>query len=309
MAIDFEEKEGPKTTLATCSQHGLRYDPANTWGCVLCRTNQKKRISGYVVTAVVLLVAGGIYYLLPIIHPKDEPQMSAMVSVGDSGDDDSESVEASAYECRLNLSKEVEKCIAKIDPSGTNVRMDKEFCLNVLKDPQTQCGDDFIPQDYLKEPLYKVSQMPDWTAVRAVMEQSQVQIEECVGGRSYRFSARVMINSQNGHVDDVTLSLFGLNTTQRFCLYKYFESLIFPVQSVSQYTFVTRIDSELLAKNRPEETDEHSEEFKKFVEQKRNAKLEESKRAEIMKQRSEFDKRFQTGVNPEDAPAPAEENE
>lgn len=298
MAIDFEEEEEPKTTLATCSQHNLKYDPNFFWGCVLCRTSQKKRISGYLVVGIVFLIAAAVYYLRPVIYPNGNSQSAAVVSVGDSSRSDSDTPEKSAYACRLALSRQIEECIIKIDPSGENARMDREFCLDILTEANNKCKGNFTPQNYLNEPLYNVNELPLWSSIRDVIEQNQQKIEECMDGDSYRFATRVEVNPTTGKVQNTTLSLFGIDTSQRFCLYRFLETLTFPTGVGKPYTFVTRIDSKLLLQNRPKETDDRSAEFKKFVEEHRKAKLEAERRAEIMKQRDAFDRNFKNGMNP-----------
>lgn len=296
MAIDFEEEEEPKIKLAICSQHNLKYDPEVTWGCVLCRTNRKKRKSAYWVVLGILAVAIGIYFLLPVIRPQTtEPTLSAMVSVGDFSTDDA-LPEDPHVTCLLELSKKIEKCIARASSDSPNERMDKEFCLDLLHAEDENCNGALMVQDYLSEPLYNVHRMPDWKKIRETLELKQGGIEKCVGSTDYDFVVRVMVARKTGVPTDVTVSLSGLNTSQRFCLYQFFKSMEFPKGKSKDYAFVTKVQSTLLAQNKPVEDNSRSKEFRKFVEQQRNAELNEERHAEIMKRRQEFDKKFKSGM-------------
>ncbi|MBN2715372.1 MAG: hypothetical protein JXX14_05925 [Deltaproteobacteria bacterium] len=298
MAIDFDEELEPKVALAICSQHNLKYDPEITWGCVLCRASRKKRISGYWVVAAILAVAAGIYLLLPVIRPDTHPTLSSMVTVGERSTDEVSEADA-RLACVLQLSRNIEECIAKIDPANANARMDKEFCLNPLQEANDSCPIENFGQDYLREPLYNISKIPDWLKVRKVLEENQEAIEKCMDGSAYDFAVRVSVAKATGRSEDITLSLFGLDTSQRFCLYEFFESLQFPAVRAKPYTFVTHVQSGLLALNRPQKGDEKGETFKKFVEEQRNAQLTEKRNAEIMQRRREFDKKFQSDMKKE----------
>ena len=297
MAIDFEEEEEPKITLAICTQHNLKYDPEITWGCVLCRSNRKKRISGYWVVAVILALAAGIYFLLPVIHPTTEPTLSAMVSVGERSTDE-KAGNTTEMSCLLKLSTAIEECMAKVDDASPNARMDKEFCLNSLQTAVDDCPQTDIAQNYVAAPLYKVNRMPEWESVKASLERRQQEIEECVGGPDYNFAVRIATKDGASQPSDVTLSLFGLETSARLCLYKFFQSLNFPQSGADGYTFVTQVESRLLAMHRPMDNKANqSAEFKKFVEQQRNATLTEERHAEIMKRRQEFDQKFKADMD------------
>ena len=296
MAIDFEEEEEPKLTLAICSQHNLKYDPEVTWGCVLCRSSRKKRVSGYWVVLGIFAVALGIYLLLPVIRPTQEPALSAMVTVSDRSTDSEANMDP-AVSCLLKVSNGVEECIAKAEKSSSNARLDKEFCLDKLRAENSGCTEEQLAQDYLAAPLYKINRIPDWEKVREPLEYRQDEIETCVGDADYDFAVRITVDRATGKASDVTLSLFGLDTSERFCLYKFFESVAFPTAQAKAYTFVTQIQACALALNKPNKEQDQNDEFKKFVEEQRNAKLTEERHAEIMKRRREFDKKFQPGAN------------
>lgn len=292
MAIDFEEEDVQKTALATCAQHNLKYNPNVTWGCVLCRTNQKKRISWYLVVGGILISVAISYYLFPIIYSNEKPNSSSVVSVGNMSTDDLDDASSEAFSCRIELSKKIEDCIAKVDSASANARMDREFCLNVLSSVDDTCKQELVAQNYLEEPLYNVRSLPSWPAIRRPIEANQEKIEQCVGCESYSFSVRVSVDGDVGKVSDMTLSLFGLNISQRFCLYQFFKSLDFPKKSKQSYVFVTKIESTELAMNKPQKVDNREAEFKKFLESQRKAKLDEERRAKIMAKRGEFDRQF-----------------
>ncbi|MBN2524769.1 MAG: hypothetical protein JXR76_00150 [Deltaproteobacteria bacterium] len=296
MAIDFEEQVEPKISLAICSSHNLKYDPEVTWGCVLCRTQRKRRVSGYWVVAVIFAIAAGIYYLLPVLRPQTEPSLAAVVKVGDSTVDSESNQANPRVSCLFEMSRKIEQCVAKVDIQNPNARMDKEFCLNRLQESNGHCAKYFGEQNYLSEPLYSVHNLPKWQQIRTSIEERQADIEKCVGGANYAFSVRVQVDRRTGIPQDVTLSLFGLNTSERFCLYKFFESLEFPGNELSDYTFVTRIESSLLARNRPQQKNNRESDFQQALQKQRKARLYEERHAEIMKKREEFDRKFKSDM-------------
>jgi hypothetical protein len=297
MALDFNDEEEPKITLAICVHHNLKYDPEVTWGCVLCRSTHKKRKSGYWVVGAVFVLAAAVYLLLPVIRPGGEPELSSMVAVGDRSTESGSAQTDTGGQCLRELSNSIESCIANIDSASPNARIDREFCMEELRPDSNQCTGEEMQQDYLSAPLYEISAIPQWQAVRSTIETTQGEIEKCVGSSDYDFSVRMKINRVTGVPMDVTLSLFGLDTSQRFCLYEYFDSLHFPAPAARDYVFLTNINSRMLALNRPSSTDTRKEEFKKFVEQQRNAKLYQEQHEETLRRRAEFDRKFKSGMN------------
>lgn len=289
MAIDFEEEEEQsKSKLAVCSVHKLRFDPTVTWGCVLCRQQKKKRIPGYVLVGGILAVIAGLSILLPTIKSSTSPNLSSVVSVSTNGaQDDGEKISG----CVARLSKDVESCFFEAEVDGAS-RMDKEFCLASIEKVNCQ-GADALPE-FSEGPYYFVNEGANWTDIKATFEKEQARFEKCTDG-TYQFATRLVIDGATGSLKDATVSLFGLTSTQRYCIYEALNQISYPVCS-GEYSFVVMIDNSILALNKPSEEDSRKAEFQKFLEQQREAKLQAEKQEAILKKREQINAEFKADI-------------
>jgi len=297
MPIDFSEDDVPKRKLESCRIHNLKFDPAITWGCVLCKKGQQKRISWMLVVGAILVVAALAFLLVPMFT-KEKVEFQApcvrrnTVAGADSAQSD---MGSSADKCLIDKSTEVEKCLAAT--ASTAGQIDREICLSALQSLETECAGAYSKEIGLETPLYSLGTLPEWPKVRAPLEQNQKLIEQCLDSQAYRFGMRISVDPQTGAVASSIATTFGLAASGRQCVYDAISKLVFPTTNAAEpYTFTAFIDSEVLSLNRPAEIDESQAAYEKFVKEKRDEAASADRREEIKEQAAERESRYRESL-------------
>ncbi len=295
MAVDFkEDKDKPR--LATCATHNLKYDPATTWGCVLCRKKQTRRISGYAVVGGILIAAAAVFLAVQMMAERDEAPPPAIRCAKAHAADSGTRVEKKAVDCLTTVSQKVETCV--LDLAGReDVQMDRELCLDPFMSLDETCPGAYSLEDSVGEAIYSSGDGPAWPDVRAAVEAVQEEIEKCVESGSYNFGLRLTVAGATGAVEDVILSNAGFDTpAMRFCVSEVLRALTFPGSGAGSYTVAAMLNADILSRNRPEKDDPRKAEFEKFLSEQRVKEAGAAQREALQREREEKNRQYQEAV-------------
>ena len=294
---DAIEEESPKRKLETCQAHGLKYDPAITWGCVLCKKQQKKRISAtLVVGGILILVAVGFLIIPPIyakmVARKPQPHRVIHVPTPTPTGDTDEDVNAAPRKCLMGISSTIEKCIAQLSDDDEH-QIDRELCLDPLDDLDTRCPGAWTPELCIEGPLYAMGALPDWKAISNILGANQQVFENCLQNRIYRFALRLAIDATSGKPHTLTASAFGLDASERLCVSQKLNALTFPTSTEKEtYAFTMFVDSKVLADQRPAQDDPAQKAYEQFAREQRlqaeQAERREQQRAKTKEREAEL---------------------
>jgi hypothetical protein len=276
MPIDFTEEELPKRELATCRIHNLKYDPQVTWGCVLCKKNQKKRISWTLVAGGILIAFAALFYASQFFSGQDENRYPPIVISKAVAVDTATASLSVLDKLKIQTSEKIEQCLVNAQRENAG-HIDKELCLGHLEELKKKYGPDYNLKKVAFSPVYSLGNMPEWHNCIDKIEKAQLDLEKCFDTDSYLFGIRAKINSQTGKTEEVIASTFGISPSQRSCVYNFFNQLIFPAGSADSYIFTTFIDSEFLKLHRPKMKNTEQKAYEEFVKNKRK-EIENSER-------------------------------
>jgi hypothetical protein len=295
MAVDFkEDKDKPR--LATCATHNLKYDPATTWGCVLCRKKQTRRISGYAVVGGVLIAAAAVFLAVQMMAEREVTPPPVIRCAKSRAAGSGNRVEQKAIDCLTAVSQKVEACVLGL-AGKEDVQMDRELCLDPFMSLNETCPGAYSLEDSVGEAIYSSGDGPAWPDVRAALEAVQEEIEKCVESGSYDFGMRLTVAGTTGAVEDVILSNAGFDTpARRFCVSEVIRTLTFPSSGAGTYTVAAMLNSDILSRNRLEKDDPRKAEFQKFLSEQRVKEAGAAQREALQREREEKNRQYEEAV-------------
>jgi hypothetical protein len=294
MPVDFSEDDVPKRKLENCQAHNLKFDPTVTWGCVLCKKAQAKRISWTLIVGGILILFAAGFLIIPNYLNRDDRPTHGTIHVtrpvfdtaSDPKDDDD------ASRCVMTLSAEIEECLARLGDDPAN-QIDRELCLNPLADLETRCPGAWSADLCRAGPLYNVGALPEWRNILRLLEANQKIFEECLNSRQYRFGLRATIEATTGIVAGLAASAFGLDARARICVYEKLSTISFPASAATDtYSFTLFIDAEVLGQNRPVDENPEQNAYEEFAREKRIEAERAERREQVLQKAQERKERF-----------------
>jgi hypothetical protein len=291
MTTDFNEENAPSRTLATCHMHGLKYDPQLTWGCVLCRKNQTKRISGYLVAGVILISAALLFLFNEMTSSNNQhskiPIFNHFKEAHNGADAQDVQPVIVAPQARKNSSvfASVEACLLETVKDSDDSIIDKELCLNklslIIPDTDSPAGTNC---------LYCQGNAPKWTDIRSAIEKEQHRIEKCVQSARYNFVVKISVSDKKTSPDDIIVSTSNLNASQALCVGHFLSELTYP-QAESRYSIVAFLNSDVISQNRIDQAAERRAEFERFRNEQRENEQNSERHDALIKDRIERNNR------------------